>query len=287
MVAEKRASSLSTLLFFLAFFAVGFGALSAFLLSARMATFSTALVRSGRRSSPSARRDALSHWGKTFGCPALHDGVDLTIPLNLAASAASLHAVRALDKRAELGDFLQALGKGGEGVEVGVQGGVFSETLLSRWNCSVLHLVDPWRQQAQYVDVANVGTKEQERLLADTQNRLARFKGRVRLHRDFSYNAVREFKDASLDFVYIDAVHDYEGAIRDFCDCAFDAPPHTPLAPLAHVHATSPAQQGGPSWPLAACLRATTTSMVCSQRDYLACAPPQTASPPLSTGSSL
>ena len=38
------------------------------------------------------------------------------------------------------------------------------------------------------------------------------------MHRDYSYNAVNEFKDGSLDFVYVDAVHDYEGALNDFCD---------------------------------------------------------------------
>lgn len=114
---------------------------------------------------------------------------------------------------------MQGLGKSGEAVEIGVQAGIFSETLLTHWpNLKVLHLVDPWRQQEQYVDVANVDSRQQERLFDDTNSRLARFKERVRMHRDYSYNAVNEFKDGSLDFVYVDAVHDYEGALNDFCD---------------------------------------------------------------------
>ena len=29
--------------------------------------------------------------------------------------------------------------------------------------------------------------------------------------RNFSFDAVRDFEDCSLDFVYVDAVHDFEG----------------------------------------------------------------------------
>ena len=216
--------STRSVLFFLAFFAVGFGGLSAFLLHKRARAHTggggaAAFLRVGRAPG-GARAAALAHWGRTFGCPALHDGVDMSSPAASAASSATLHAVRALDKRAELGDFLQTLRKGGEGVEIGVQAGVFSEELLTRWpNCSILHLVDPWRQQAAgYIDVANVDDRAQERLFDDTVTRLARFKGRFRVHRDFSYEAVRKFEDASLDFIYVDAVHDFEGALRDFCD---------------------------------------------------------------------
>ena len=211
--------SLRALLLFLAFFAVGVGALSAFLLSKRVGSLSSVLLRA-RAPLRDGRRESLAAWGRTLGCPrVLHDGVDMASPAAAAASAASLHAVGALERRADIGTFLQALGKGGEGVELGVQAGVFSEALLTQWpNCSVLHLVDPWRQQAQSVDVANVDSRGQERLFDETNSRLAHFGARARVHRAFSFDAVRDFRDASLDLVYVDAVHDYEGALRDFCD---------------------------------------------------------------------
>jgi hypothetical protein len=218
--SAQQGVSLRALLLFLAFFAVGVGARSAFLLSKRVGSLSSVLLRARAPLRDGGRREALAAWGRTLGCPrALHDGVDMASPAAAAASAASLHAVGALERRADIGAFLQALGKGGEGVELGVQAGVFSEALLTQWpNCSVLHLVDPWRQQAQYVDVANVDNRGQERLFDETNSRMAHFGARARVHRAFSFDAVRDFRDASLDLVYVDAVHDYEGALRDFCD---------------------------------------------------------------------
>lgn len=40
--------------------------------------------------------------------------------------------------------------------------------------------------------------------------RLQRFGDRFELYRDFSLNASRDFEDGSLDFVYLDAMHEYK-----------------------------------------------------------------------------
>jgi predicted O-methyltransferase YrrM len=36
--------------------------------------------------------------------------------------------------------------------------------------------------------------------------------------RKFSFDAANDFADCSLDFVYVDAVHDYKNALRDILD---------------------------------------------------------------------
>lgn len=83
-------------------FAVGLGALSAFFFasSKRVGAFSGVLPALRAKTPRDPRREALQHWGKTFGCTrGLHDGVDMTSPAATAASAATLHAVRALETR--------------------------------------------------------------------------------------------------------------------------------------------------------------------------------------------
>lgn len=213
--AKRPPISSLLLLFLLSTAAILLGAAAAFL-HHRASAASRSPSLAPRRD---ARAASLSAWGRTLGCPSLRDGVNLASPAAAAASAATAHRVRALERRADLGRWMQDLKFGGAGVELGVQAGAFAEILLDTWpNCSMLHLVDPWKQQSAYVDVANVDDRAQERLMAETGTRLARFKGRFRMVRALSYEAVEGFEDGSLDFVYVDAVHDYEGCLRDLCD---------------------------------------------------------------------
>ena len=105
----------------------------------------------------------------------------------------------------------------GAGVEVGVQRGAYSEYLLERWGGACLISVDPWLAQdpERYVDVANVPQAEQERNLAITSERLARFGGRSVIWRTTSVEAARRVDDGALDFVYLDARHDFDSVTED------------------------------------------------------------------------
>jgi hypothetical protein len=102
------------------------------------------------------------------------------------------------------------------GAEVGVQLGFYAEFLLSKWpNCIEYHAIDLWAHQKDYKDVANVGDAEQESRYTQTRNRLKRFDHIIRYHRNYSNLAVNDIKDESLDFIYIDARHDYAGVSED------------------------------------------------------------------------
>jgi predicted O-methyltransferase YrrM len=127
---------------------------------------------------------------------------------------------RSLDEvvtRDELPYVLNRRGLVGEAVEVGVKRGSYSEYLLRRWRGRRLVSVDPWleAEAGEYVDRANVAQDEHERFYAETRDRLRRFGGRSEIWRLTSVEAAARVADASVDFVYIDARHDYESVQED------------------------------------------------------------------------
>ena len=127
---------------------------------------------------------------------------------------------RRMTSRGELPSYLDALGLHGDGVEVGVRDGDFSEHMLANWHGhqGVYHLVDPWRAQDKtlYNDVSNVEQAEQDARYAKVVATMAaRFPDRSAVHRALSVDAAATFADASLDFVYVDARHDYAGVLED------------------------------------------------------------------------
>lgn len=120
--------------------------------------------------------------------------------------------------RGELPGYVEALGLLGEAVEVGVRDGEFSDWILSNWRGKKLHVVDPWIAQDNvlYKDISNVEQKEQDGRYEMVKDRLTRaHPGRFEIHRKYSTDAAKEVPDNSLDFVYVDARHDYAGVKED------------------------------------------------------------------------
>ncbi len=101
------------------------------------------------------------------------------------------------------------------GAEVGVQKGNFSDYLLTNSNYSRFYCIDAWKEIGGQLDIANVCNQQQDKLFTATQMRLKRFGDKVRFIRKVSTEAAIEIPDASLDFVYIDADHSYEGCLSD------------------------------------------------------------------------
>jgi predicted O-methyltransferase YrrM len=102
------------------------------------------------------------------------------------------------------------------GAEVGVQTGAYSQYLLSNWpTCTEFHCIDLWTQQKHYNDSANVNNVIQESFYTQTRERLKKWENIVHYHRNYSSVAVNDLKDESMDFIYIDARHDYTGVTED------------------------------------------------------------------------
>lgn len=123
--------------------------------------------------------------------------------------------VPSIKRRNDLGTLLQK--KGFEsGAEVGVQQGFYSQNLLSNWpSCNEFHLIDLWAQQTNYKDAANVDMNQQEVFFKTAQANVAEFKDKTTFHRMLSSEAAKLLPEKSLDFVYLDARHDYCGVTED------------------------------------------------------------------------
>lgn len=118
--------------------------------------------------------------------------------------------------RRELPLFFNSRGLCGCGVEVGVQAGLFSEALLSCWHGKHLISVDPWRTaESNYHDSANVPQTTHDANYRETVRRLSPFGERSTIWRMYGDEAAARIPHHSMDFVYLDARHDYDSVMSD------------------------------------------------------------------------
>jgi SAM-dependent methyltransferase len=127
---------------------------------------------------------------------------------------------RTLDRR----QLLHLLPKGARCAEVGTWRGDFAARIVRASSPSELYLIDPWeyRSEEKYQGALYGGDAAagQQKLDSIHERVLDRFRaeinsGQVIVRRERSTDACRSFSDDSLDWVYIDADHSYEGVMRD------------------------------------------------------------------------
>lgn len=114
--------------------------------------------------------------------------------------------------RDNLGELFHELGFK-VGVEIGVEQGLFSEVLLKANPDLKLYCVDAWLAYKGYRD--HVSQERLDRFIEDTKTRLAPYN--YELIRKYSMDAVTDFEDGSLDFVYIDGNHELPWVMDDIC----------------------------------------------------------------------
>ena len=122
-----------------------------------------------------------------------------------------------LGRRTDMAHYVVASGFK-RGVEIGVQRGEFARTMVSEWaghGLDLYALVDVWAPQENYLDVANVDLNAQEDILKTARRALAAYANDTLFLRMYSVEAARWFEPESLDFVYVDARHDYCGVTED------------------------------------------------------------------------
>lgn len=104
-----------------------------------------------------------------------------------------------------------------EGAEIGVERGLYSEVLCKANPKLWLHCIDPWSAGA-YDPQAAIHAVDTEQSKYDERykecvERLKPYKAVI--DRRGSLEAIKDFEDESLDFVYIDANHDFPNFIND------------------------------------------------------------------------
>src|SRR6478736_888049 len=115
--------------------------------------------------------------------------------------------------RLDLPRWLCQKGLIGEGAEIGVLFGEYSQHLLEYWP-GKLSLVDPWVQQPseQWLDGCNA--VNMPRAYQKTIHAVAPYADRVTILRLFSHHAAAAFADSQLDYCYLDHNHGLE-VMRD------------------------------------------------------------------------
>lgn len=117
-------------------------------------------------------------------------------------------------KRRQLADLFYDLGYK-VGAEIGVYKGEFTRHLLKRG--ATVHAIDPWREYADYGDPRVHFQARQDEIYDSACNRLHKFikAGKCNIIRKTSMEAVGDFADRSLDFVYIDGHHGFKYVTED------------------------------------------------------------------------
>src|SRR3990167_3936641 len=97
------------------------------------------------------------------------------------------------------------------GAEIGVEIGAFSKYLCQDNPKLKLYSIDSWSAYKDYG--YGKSQNRQNSYYQRAQVKLAPYN--CKIIKDFSMNAVKRFKDESLDFVYIDASHEYTHVKED------------------------------------------------------------------------
>jgi len=98
------------------------------------------------------------------------------------------------------------------GIEIGTDVGETAEFLLRNNKSVFLHCIDPY---IRYTDWNGNDLNDRDMVYNTFMNKISPFEGRYKLHRNISDNVVSSFKDDSIDFIFIDGLHEYDQVLKD------------------------------------------------------------------------
>ncbi len=110
------------------------------------------------------------------------------------------------------GELLEILNLKGSGVEIGVGKGNHAQIIVDTTPLSKIYLIDCWESTDENNSYGD--QKAQDDSFSFVLNRFKN-NNRVSVMKEYSAKAASLFDDASLDFVYIDANHNYEFVKQD------------------------------------------------------------------------
>jgi predicted O-methyltransferase YrrM len=101
------------------------------------------------------------------------------------------------------------------GVEIGVERGKNAQGLLSKIPDLTLYCVDAWEYLGGYRESK---VQKHAGYYDEAVYRLSPFGDRAKIIRKFSMDAVKDFEDDSLDFVWIDSNHEFQSVTNDIAE---------------------------------------------------------------------
>lgn len=109
-------------------------------------------------------------------------------------------------------------------VEVGVQRGIYSEILVNENPQATIFGVDSWKAYVTHPNKEYLKTTQNhssqemlDKFYEQTKIRMSSCKNYV-IIKEYSIDALKYFEDESLDFVYIDANHEYKHVMFDIVE---------------------------------------------------------------------
>jgi SAM-dependent methyltransferase len=102
------------------------------------------------------------------------------------------------------------------GAEIGVESGAYSEVLARANPQAMLYCIDAWKAYKGYRD--HCSQEKIDGFYLAARERLSPYN--CHLIRAFSMDAVGDFADNSLDFIYIDGNHSFEHVVNDLIQWA-------------------------------------------------------------------
>ena len=113
-------------------------------------------------------------------------------------------------------ELIRRLPQNSVGAEIGVLHGRLSGPLMKFTDCT-LHMVDPWKASSYGPHSKDKLRKETQEYFDEARKTASKvamqYKGII--HHKTSEEAAPSFEDNSLDFIFIDANHDYQAVLRD------------------------------------------------------------------------
>jgi hypothetical protein len=109
-------------------------------------------------------------------------------------------------------------GEGAVFVEVGVWKGRsichLAVEVINQNKNQKIYAVDTWSTQ-DYIDLSGKNPTEEDELYNTYLKNIEPVKDYITSIRSFSVEAAKQFEDKSIDFIFIDAAHDYENVKKD------------------------------------------------------------------------
>lgn len=109
-----------------------------------------------------------------------------------------------------------------DAVEIGTHQAVFANEFMSKFDGTIV-LVDPWANQSalecgKFYPQFSDSTENRDEDMAVAISAMSEYGDRCDFLRMTSHEAAAHFTDASVGFVYIDGLHDYESVKNDIAD---------------------------------------------------------------------